>query len=431
MTVARAAVARTDDAAFLGVEDTLDLLGHCSERLLALVRTAAASALDTPDTALKLLLGKVTHQLALLARDVSARLAELGDGPSLDGNWASPATPCPFAAGALVEQASGLPADTRAQALLRVALPRLADGIAASAPRVNRHWDEPTHLLLLDVAGRLADLADVAERFFAGSDDTVATAWRGSTLPIAKLRSLLDESPARALVLARPDRPARDGIFSLDQASRPAVPAAPGTVEALVFLLHHFAFSIELVALELCAEAIRDHAEQLPVEFTVAMARQCSDEARHTDALCTRIAELGGQLGMYPIHDRIWMMSRGRDLALRLAINQRVGEWLGVESLLRQSGRLRARGDDETASLFDFMVQDEITHVALGNRWLRHLCPGPDEVAAVHAAADAVRGEFGELTSENDELPITEWACRLAGFSTDEISRLAATRHRP
>jgi hypothetical protein len=64
--------------------------------------------------------------------------------------------------------------------------------------------------------------------------------------------------------------------------------------------------------------------------------------------------------------------------------------------------------------LFEYVVRDEISHVAFGNKWVRYITKTPEELARTHQAALARRSAFGSsfegplifpLTSPHASMP--------------------------
>ena len=129
----------------------------------------------------------------------------------------------------------------------------------------------------------------------------------------------------------------------------------------------------ELGALEIAAQCLVDFPE-CPWDLRFALARQASDEARHSAMLKRRMEELGGVKGQFPIANYEWGVTKLIEtLAGRLAVQNRTFE-AGLIDLL---GSLRIvwrdAGDQVTADLLDSILADEIMHVRYANRWLKRM----------------------------------------------------------
>jgi uncharacterized ferritin-like protein (DUF455 family) len=192
--------------------------------------------------------------------------------------------------------------------------------------------------------------------------------------------------------------------------------------------MHNFLFEAEIGALELCAENIL-LARSMPRDFTVDMAVQCFDEARHATALLARLATYGRRDDSYPASLKFWNRSRGLSVPQRLAVHQRIGEWIGVDSLIAGSSDYLARGDQTTSALLQFMARDEIRHVGYGNKWLRWFEDrGVLNVAEIDRWADEYRGTYGSDMASVSALPVNVRQCLDAGFTAEEVERLKRAR---
>jgi uncharacterized ferritin-like protein (DUF455 family) len=278
-------------------------------------------------------------------------------------------------------------------------------------------WDEPTVRILNRV------YACIRAQIDEGSKILVE---RRSQIEVQKERSASGES-APCARLQMPDQPGRSQFFSIvPVVPRPPLDTPPMTLTAA--LLHHLLMSTEVPTIEHCAALIFDDGPRMPWRFTEDMARQCWDEARHAEACLTRLSELGHNLGDFPIELMLWKMTNGQPLPLRLAIHQRIGEWLGLDAALWWSDRLEREGDTITADMLRFVAQDEHLHVAFGNRWIRTLLSGDKAVEDVHRQAEAIRLKHGAGINIDAPFPIHVDICSEVGFSAREVDCLAKER---
>jgi uncharacterized ferritin-like protein (DUF455 family) len=142
--------------------------------------------------------------------------------------------------------------------------------------------------------------------------------------------------------------------------------------ENLVSLMHLMTQS-ELGAAEVIGRLPYEHPE-MPLEFHLNMARQTWDEVRHCEAAWKRLEALGGHLGMFPEkHGGHFERRMSLDLHHRLAAQGPIEEATANSSFKDFISRAIARGDLQTALLYDYIVADETTHVRFQSRWLAWL----------------------------------------------------------
>ena len=218
--------------------------------------------------------------------------------------------------------------------------------------------------------------------------------------------------PTRAL----PGRPARPGWCRRSSCGIARRPRPKGA--ALLHALAH----IEFNAVNLALDIIWRFAG-MPAAFYLDWLRVAREEAYHFELLNQRLASLGHVYGDFPAHNGLWDMAertRG-DLLARLALVPRTLEARGLDASPMIRDKLNSVGDAESAAVLDIILADEIGHVAIGNRWFKHLCAqqGRDpvacyaELAQLHGAP-RLRGPF------NLE------ARRAAGFDETELAALQA-----
>jgi uncharacterized ferritin-like protein (DUF455 family) len=112
------------------------------------------------------------------------------------------------------------------------------------------------------------------------------------------------------------------------------------------------------------------------------------------------------------------MVERTReDITARMALVPRTLEARGLDAIPPLRAKVAQAGDLAAAKILDIILEDEIGHVEIGNRWYRYLCDQRelepratyDELAARYRAP-ALKGPF------NIE------ARRLAGFTETELT---------
>jgi uncharacterized ferritin-like protein (DUF455 family) len=129
--------------------------------------------------------------------------------------------------------------------------------------------------------------------------------------------------------------------------------------------------------------------------------------------------------GDLPAHGGLWdaaTRTRGDALA-RMALVPRVLEARGLDVTPALRDKLAAAGDTRAARILDLILAEEVGHVAIGNRWYRHLCA---ERGLDPLTADA---ELARLHGTGRPQPPFNVPARLAaGFSEAELALLAGGR---
>jgi uncharacterized ferritin-like protein (DUF455 family) len=191
------------------------------------------------------------------------------------------------------------------------------------------------------------------------------------------------------------------------------------TVEGRAMLIHALAH-IEFNATNLALDALWRFPD-MPAEYYVDWLRVAKEEAIHFSMLAAHLQVLGYQYGDFPAHDSLWeMVEKTRnDIVARMALVPRTLEARGLDAIPPLRAKLAQAGDLAAAKILDRILQDEIGHVEIGNRWYRYLCEqrgiepcaAYDELAARYQAP-VLKGPF------NIE------ARRQAGFTEAELTDL-------
>lgn len=186
------------------------------------------------------------------------------------------------------------------------------------------------------------------------------------------------------------------GLDEACTASPPDFPARPERPETLppgkmprrrkggsdatrIALLHALAH-IELNAIDLAWDMIARFGDALPPEsisqFIDDWAGVADDEAHHFTLITDRLTSLGAAYGDLPAHDSLWQAARDTsdDIAARLAVVPMVLEARGLDVTPGMIERMTRLGDQASAAMLDIIYRDEIGHVAVGQRWFRHIC---------------------------------------------------------
>ncbi len=214
------------------------------------------------------------------------------------------------------------------------------------------------------------------------------------------------------LLPCRPDRPALVSTLKVQQRS-------VHTLDGRAALIHSLAH-IELNAVDLGLDIVW-RFPGMPDQFYLDWIRVAQEEAKHFSLLDNHLMSLGYQYGDFPAHNGLWTMAEKTkdDLLARLAIVPRTLEARGLDASPPVRDKLLSAGDRRGAEIISIILQDEIGHVATGNRWYRWLCNlrGLDPISTYKLMTEKysvprLRGPF------NLE------ARRAAGFDEDELTEL-------
>lgn len=215
-----------------------------------------------------------------------------------------------------------------------------------------------------------------------------------------------------------PGRPAKPELVHPSALKHRSVGTAQGHASLIHALTH-----IEANAINLALDIVwRFHG--MPEAFYRDWFQVAQEEALHFELLDQHLASLGCVYGDFCAHDGLWdMAAKTRtDVLARLALVPRTLEARGLDATPAIRNKLVSIGDQAGAKILDIILRDEIGHVAIGNRWYRHLCSQNQrdpvatyaELAQQHKAP-ALKGPFN--------LP----ARRAAGFDDRELAALCGT----
>lgn len=212
-----------------------------------------------------------------------------------------------------------------------------------------------------------------------------------------------------------PGRPLRPSMVPPGEVPRRSVQ----TIEGRAALLHALAH-IEFNAINLALDIMWRFAD-LPERFYQDWLKVAQEEALHFEMLNDHLHVLGFSYGDFSAHDGLWRMAQitNDDLLARLALVPRTLEARGLDASPGIRDKLHQAGDLDAAAILERILQDEIGHVAIGNRWYRWACErdGRDPVAA-----------FRELSRQygapRQKGPFNLQARRAAGFDDAELRDL-------
>jgi uncharacterized ferritin-like protein (DUF455 family) len=229
--------------------------------------------------------------------------------------------------------------------------------------------------------------------------------------------SVAGRAPASARTV--PGRPARPELIHPAKVARRS-PFTPGGLAALLHAIAH----IEFNAINLALDAAW-RFDGMPREFYLDWCRVAAEEAHHFSLLREHLSSLGCAYGDYAAHDNLWSMCEKTkdDVVARMALVPRTLEARGLDATPQIQEKLRAVGSPaalRAVEILDIILRDEIGHVAVGNRWYGWLCARDGLDAVLHYRLLGQRYQ-----APRPHPPFNHAARRQAGFSEDELARLA------
>ena len=146
------------------------------------------------------------------------------------------------------------------------------------------------------------------------------------------------------------------------------------TQEGRAVLIHALAH-IEFNAINLALDAIWRFSG-MPREYYEDWLKIAQEEAYHFDLLNQHLRIQGFQYGHFPAHNSLWeMVSKTADsLLARMALVPRTMEARGLDALPPIQEKLAQANDPETVKILQIILNDEVGHVQIGNRWFNYLC---------------------------------------------------------
>jgi uncharacterized ferritin-like protein (DUF455 family) len=190
----------------------------------------------------------------------------------------------------------------------------------------------------------------------------------------------------------------------------------------LAGLLHGIAH-IELNAIDLALDVVwRFHG--MPKDFYLDWVKIAQEEAKHFLLLQRHLLSLGFDYGDFPAHNSLWAMAeRTRsDILARIGLVPRTMEARGLDASPAVKNKLVSAGDLKGGQILDIILQEEIGHVAAGNKWYRYVCQlrGLDPI-------QTYRQLIQQYDAPKLKSPYNLEARRLAGFSEEELENLSAS----
>jgi len=217
--------------------------------------------------------------------------------------------------------------------------------------------------------------------------------------------------------------PARDARFEVKDRWSEMVNLPEDHPDAGREFLHR-QLNEELNSLEMAARNLVDFPEA-DWNLRLAIARQCSDEARHAIAFRRLLEARGGSVGEFPVLNFQYRIITAIDTLIgRLAVANRGFEASGIDAIQDGIDSSRKSNDAEFIQLFDAQLADEVQHVLFANSWIRTLITreGPRAILAVARAVAHADTAFKQVVDVAITYPVAEAVRREAGFTDEEIA---------
>jgi uncharacterized ferritin-like protein (DUF455 family) len=162
-----------------------------------------------------------------------------------------------------------------------------------------------------------------------------------------------------ALQLVAPQQVKRRGLYT------------PEGLAALLHALCHIEFNAINLALDAAYRFVN-----MPAPFYTEWLQIAVEEAYHFELLQQQLEGLGYTYGSFPAHHGLWEMARKteHDVMVRMALVPRVLEARGLDVTPHLQHKLRQSKQAKIRAILDIILQDEIKHVEIGNRWYAYCC---------------------------------------------------------
>ncbi len=191
------------------------------------------------------------------------------------------------------------------------------------------------------------------------------------------------------------------------------------TVEGRAVLIHALAH-IEFNAINLALDAIW-RFNGMPQAYYEDWLKVAAEEAYHYDLLNRHLQSQGYAYGDFPAHNSLWeMVEKTTDSILaRMALVPRTMESRGLDALPPIQEKLEQAHDQEAVRLLQIILNDEVGHVEIGNRWFNYECQ-KQGLDPINAYAQLVK----QYEAPKLRGPFNYAARKAAGFTEAELAAL-------
>jgi len=191
------------------------------------------------------------------------------------------------------------------------------------------------------------------------------------------------------------------------------------TVEGRSILWHSLAH-IEFNAMNLALDAIWRFPD-MPKEYYEDWLKVAKEEAYHFSLVNQHMQSFGFSYGDFPAHNSLWeMVERTTDSVIaRMALVPRTMEARGLDAVPGIQDRFKQIKDAKAVEILEIILNDEIGHVLIGNRWFNFLCAG-ENLSPITVYRELAR-KYHAPTLRG---PFNFEARKQAGFTSEELSLL-------
>jgi len=161
----------------------------------------------------------------------------------------------------------------------------------------------------------------------------------------------------------------------------------------------------------------------MPKEYYEDWLKVAKEEAYHFSLVNEHLHTLGFSYGDFPAQNSLWeMVERTTDSVIaRMALVPRTMEARGLDAVPAIRDRFKQIKEARAVEILEIILNDEIGHVLIGNRWFNFLCVKENlspitayrELAAKYRAP-VLKGPFNMAARQQ------------AGFTAEELSLLEA-----
>lgn len=220
---------------------------------------------------------------------------------------------------------------------------------------------------------------------------------------------LTDIAPGPALIWQEPTRPV--GMQFKKHTAREKLPTfhQHGNPDKRAVCLHRFA-GHELLAVEIMAYTLLAFPDA-PKHFRRGVAHTLKEEQGHVKLYIKRLKEMGVNFGDLPLYRHFWNYVPFITSPVRyLSVMSLTFEMANLDFAPLYGSSFAKHGDEASAALMRTILEDEISHVSFGFRWLQKL----------------KRPECTEWQEWRESVPERLTIDRACGFALFEENRLKA-----
>lgn len=235
--------------------------------------------------------------------------------------------------------------------------------------------------------------------------------------------TLTDDAPGHPIFWKEPTRPTGMGFHKHTRKDRLPSVYDLGSIDKRASCLHRFA-GHELLAVEIMAYALLAFPDA-PKTFRRGVAHTLKEEQGHVRLYMARMEEMHLHFGDLPLYKHFWSYVPFLTSPLRyISLMSLTFEMANLDFAPMYGAAFARQGDDLSSKLMQKILEDEISHVSFGCRWLQKWKePGASDwktwISAIPPKVPPSRAK-GVLFSEENR--------RLAGVSDEWIKELKASR---